>query len=39
MHNDPVSLGKLSEEVINENVGQAAAQQWLVRLATAEGLM
>lgn len=30
---------KLNEDIINENISNAAVQQWLVRLATAEGLM
>lgn len=31
--------GKLTETIINENVSSTAAQQWLYRVATAEGLL
>jgi len=31
--------GKLNEDIINEKVSNASTQQWLVRLATAEGLI
>ena len=30
---------KLNEDIINENVSNPAAQQWLVRLATAESMI
>lgn len=31
--------GKLNEDIINEHVSNVSSQQWLVRLATAEGLI
>jgi hypothetical protein len=34
-----LSTDKLNEDIINENVSNASTQQWLVRLATAEGLI
>jgi actin-like ATPase involved in cell morphogenesis len=30
---------ELTEDIINSSVSNAAAQQWLIRLATAEGML
>lgn len=35
----PNGESKLSEKIINENVGNEVMQQWLARVAIAEGLL
>lgn len=35
----PEGESKLSEQIINENVGNEVMQQWLARVAIAEGLL
>ena len=35
----PEGASKLSEQIINDNVGNEVMQQWLARVAIAEGLL